>query len=331
MVETGKLTFPNHVEIQLTFEPSTAFGGDSPPGRTVRLGSTARSQWDANRGRSNVIGLPPLDPLEVVISDDGAKVQLNGGTLQVGFQCPDRATLLGTLGLLRYLLPLLLNIEFSDPPVVAQSHGRVGDVEFNWQVEWTASMFDVVEQQAHESKVRHAWQRLPLVADGGDERLRAALYYFYKACRLEQAGYAPSEFLAEILLNLTKTLEVLFPAKGSQGTRDAVRANLRRLGYSKHEVEKYFLPAMALRDELDVAHVSLATFTSRQLGTIFRYAEAAEQRFRELLQRVLEAVASGSLTLEPYEDKGPRREATVLLRRLARQYGSSSLDSADHV
>ena len=32
MVETGQLAFPNHVEIQLTFDPSPAFGGVELPG-----------------------------------------------------------------------------------------------------------------------------------------------------------------------------------------------------------------------------------------------------------------------------------------------------------
>jgi hypothetical protein len=324
MVEAGALTFPNRAEIQLVFEPSPAFGGSAPAGRTVRLGSTARVQWDANRGRSNAVGLPPLDPLDVLISDNGMTVHLNGNTLAVEFECPDRATLLGVLGTLRYLFPLLLNVEFSDPPVVAMSFGRVGGVEFNWQVEWTAASGETVEQHTQESKVSRAWQRFPLVADGGNVRLRAALYYFYKACRLEQAGFAPSEFLAEILLNLAKTLESLFPVTDGRGTRDTVRDSLRRLGYSDDEAESYFLPAMALRDELDVAHISLATFDAQQLGTIFRYAEAAEQYFRQLLQRVFAATSASSFVLEPYEDTGPRREATLLLKRLAVRYGSST-------
>ena len=323
MVETGELTFPNHAEIKVRFEGSPAFGGDSPPGRTVRLGSVATSRWDANRGRSDVIGMPPLDPLDVVIPGNDVTVRLNATTLQVGFECPERGALLGALGTLRYLIPLLLNVEFSDPPVVATTYGRVGDVEFNWQVEWTAAMFEAVEQPGQELKVLHAWQRLPLVADGGDARLRVALYYFYKACRLEQAGYGPSEFLAEILLNLAKTLEVLFPARDGKKTRDVVRNNLRRLGYSDDEVEGNFLPAMALRDEMDVAHVSLATFTPAQLGTIFRYAEAAEQHFRKLLQRVIEAIESHSLTLQPYEDRGPRPQAMMLVERLGRRYGGA--------
>jgi len=179
----------------------------------------------------------------------------------------------------------------------------------------------VVEQHVQEAKVPRAWQRFALVADGGNIRLRVASYYFYKACRLEQAGSAPSEFLAEILLNLAKTLEALFPATGHRGSRDTVRDNLRALGYSDDEMESCFLPAMALRDELDVAHISLASFDGEQLGTIFRYAESAQQYFRVLLQRLFDASAAKSFTLEPYEDTGPRQQAAVLLNRLSGRYG----------
>lgn len=260
MVEAGQLPFPNHVEIQLTFDPSPAFGGVELPGRTVRLGSIARNQWDANHGRSSALSMPPLDSLEVSISSGATNIHVSGTTLTAEFECDDRPTLLGTLAALRYLLPMVLNVEFSDPPVAATSHGRVGDVEFNWQVEWTTGVFEAVDQVTQESKVRRAWERLPLVADGGSARLRASLYHFYKACRLEQAGSGPSEFLAEILLNLAKALEALFPASDGRGTRDSVRDNLRNLGYSESELENHFLPAMALRDELDVAHVSLTRF-----------------------------------------------------------------------
>jgi hypothetical protein len=262
-----------------------------------------------------------MDPLNVLISDDGMTVHLDGPSVTVEFECPDRATLLGVLGALRYLLPLLLNLEFADPPVAVMSSGRIGEVEFNWQVEWTAGSFEAVDKQTQEAKVSRAWQRLALVSEGGHVRLRTAAYYFFKACRLEQAGSAASEFLAEILLNLAKTLEALFPVTDQRGSRDTVRDTLRALGYSDEEVESYFLPAMALRDELDVAHISLASFDSQQLGTIFRYAESSQQHFRGLLQRVFDRVAAKSFMLEPYEDTGPRQQALVLLNRLSERYG----------
>jgi hypothetical protein len=204
-----------------------------------------------------------MDPLDVRILDDGVTVHMDGTSLKVEFECRDRETLLGMLGTLRYLLPLLLNVEFADPPVIVISSGRVGDVEFNWQVERTAGPFEVVDQHVQEAKITAAWGRLALIADGGNVRLRTAAYYFYEACRLEQAGSAVSEFLAEILLNLAKTLEVLFPVTDQRGSRDTVRAKLHALGYSDEDVESYFLPAMALRDELDVAHINLASFDSQ--------------------------------------------------------------------
>ena len=63
---------------------------------------------------------------------------------------------------------------------------------------------------------------------------------------------SPWEFMSEVLLNFAKVLEVLFPASESQ-TIDAARAGLRELGFAEDEVEKWFVPALALRNHLDVA------------------------------------------------------------------------------
>ena len=65
--------------------------------------------------------------------------------------------------------------------------------------------------------------------------------------------------MSEVALNLAKTLEVLFPASASD-TIDAARAGLSELGYESSIIEKWYIPAITLRNGLDVAHVSLATF-----------------------------------------------------------------------
>jgi len=82
-------------------------------------------QWDANRGRGTTASLPPLDPLDVLISDDELTVSVDGPSARFEFECPDRTTLLGMLSAVRYLLPLLLNIEFADPPVVVLTSGEL--------------------------------------------------------------------------------------------------------------------------------------------------------------------------------------------------------------
>ena len=57
---------------------------------------------------------------------------------------------------------------------------------------------------------------------------------------------------------------------------DAARGGLEKLGYSGEEIEREFLPAMALRNEIDVGHVDLSIYTRRQLNALHRYTEVAE-------------------------------------------------------
>jgi len=111
------------------------------------------------------------------------------------------------------------------------------------------------------------------------------------------AGASPWEFMSEAILNFTKVLQALFGEK-----RDDVRAGLRSLGYSDADAEKYFIAAMSLRAQIDVGHVTTSVLRESDLGAIYRYLAEAEQKFRELLQRVLHLVASGGLSFPEVAD-----------------------------
>src|SRR5260221_635501 len=124
-----------------------------------------------------------------------------------------------------------------------------------------------------QQRLATAWERLPLVGDLANRRLLAALHYFHVAVRLNRAGSTSGEFMAEVMLNLAKTMEVLFPPSGDGKNRDAARRGLRDLGYEDSEIESDFLPAMALRNEVDVAHVDLSLFTSSPLQHVHAYTE----------------------------------------------------------
>ncbi len=154
------------------------------------------------------------------------------------------------------------------------------------------------------------------MAEPGRRRLIAGIHYFHMACRLAREGCTPGEFVAEVLLNLAKTLEVLFPPSGDGRTRDAVRNGLSYLGLSKEQIERDFIPAISLRNEIDVGHVELALFTMDQLKTIHAYAERAEFAFRGMLETLLERVEAGEVQVAPYELSGPDQEAVKVIERL---------------
>lgn len=177
----------------------------------------------------------------------------------------------------------------------------------------------VTNKQLQEWYFSQAWEQLTMLLPLDKRRLFAALYYFHIACRLERSGVTPWEFMAEVLLNFSKILEVIFPAKDGKAIESA-RAGLEKLAYNSDEIEKWFIPAMALRNNLDVAHVSLATFPQRQLRILHEYTEQAEAHFGELMRRILDRVAQGTFDIPTYEDRKPSGDAEKIMRRMAKHF-----------
>jgi hypothetical protein len=181
--------------------------------------------------------------------------------------------------------------------------------------------FQVTTQEKQEQGFASAWERMGLLTSLRRRRLLAALHYFYVAVRLDRSSSTPGEFMAEVILNLSKVLEVLFPPGGNGKSRDAVRTGLQELGYAAAEIEGLFLPAMALRNEIDVGHVSLALLTRRHLSVIHAYTQCAERAFRELLERTLNAVAAGKWDVEALTDPKPSESVLEIIERLTARFG----------
>jgi hypothetical protein len=215
-------------------------------------------------------------------------------------------------------IPSLLNIEFADPPYVERVDGTVGASTFRWELsEWSMDVRST-SQEIQAKSIVTAWQRLEVLAGSHRRRLAAGLHYFHLACRLAREGCTPGEFTAEVILNLAKLLEVLFPPTSNEGSRDAIRARLEFLGFTAKEIEGDFLPAIALRNEIDVGHVQLGLFTIDQRKVIHAYVERAENRFREMVGRLFTAIEGGTWDVTAYESNSPRIEAVELVERLRR-------------
>jgi len=194
--------------------------------------------------------------------------------------------------------------------------GTIGTASFRWELRQWSIPLCATSQDRQESVLARAWERLGALSVPGRRRLLAGLHYFHVACRLSRAGVTPGEFLAEAVLNFAKTLEVLFPPDNDGRTRDAARAKLLELGFSEVEIEADYIPAMALRNEIDVGHVDLSLFKPDQLALIHAYVEHAEGAFQTLLDRLLTRVVAGEFQVSPYNPGPPRPEAAAVVKRL---------------
>ncbi|OPY57638.1 MAG: hypothetical protein A4E49_00007 [Methanosaeta sp. PtaU1.Bin112] len=284
-------------------------------GHTAVRAIEANAFFNANTGEHSIESKTPLEPLDVTIKEPNRTLSLKGNVFSINEHFDDIRALYDIIESLYFVLPALLNIEFADPPIIERVDGIVGDSHFRWQLSKWEGHFRTTTQDQQEKAVIRSWERLNSLAEP-NRRLLAAIHYFHVACRLARCGSTPGEFLPEVLLNLAKTLEVLFPPSGDGKTRDAVRIKLKELGYKEDEIEGKFIPAIALRNEIDVGHVSLCIFNPEQLKILHSFAENAEESFRELFVRVFDNVSSGMFQIVPYEVEVAGPEARKIIDRI---------------
>jgi len=270
----------------------------------------------AGTGAHTIESKQPLQPLEVVIEEPGRVFSLNGNVLTLTETFDSWETLRGTIESVYFGLPMLLNVTFADPPIIERVDGSIGGQRFRWELaEWNMTV-QTTTQELQESRIVQAWQRMPLFADANRRRLLAALHYFHVACRLDRSGETPGEFLPEVLLNLAKTLEAIFPPHGDGTSLDAARSGLQQLGFADEEIERDFIPAIALRNHVGVGHAVIGLFTRDQLKVLHTYTERAETAFRKLLDSIIQKIESGDFEIAPYELHGLPASVVRIIDRL---------------
>jgi hypothetical protein len=321
-----QLTFPSQCEMCFHFRPLQPFGMAAGGGRTGVQGVPSPMLFNLNTGEHMIELTKPLSPLDVTIREPSRVLRLAGNVFSVSGRFASPREMEEFIMGVYFALPCLLNVSFADPPYIEMVDGKVGSSSFRWELADWRGRFRITSQETQEEYFAKAWERMGVIAEPHRRRLAAGLHYFHVACRLGLAGATAGEFVAEVVLNLAKCLEVLFPPAGDGKTRDAARAGLRGLAYSEAEVERDFLPAMALRNEIDIGHVELGLFTMEQLKTIHAFTEQAEESFRQMLDRLLSRVASGEVEVASYELGAPSRDAIELVERLHKAQASPSAE-----
>lgn len=322
-----RLIFPSYGEIRFTLTPSEPFGLGDGLSRTAWQYLSATLLWNANTDRDGAAVKEDREPVAVSIQAVDYDVTLAGNVLSVRSYFHSRERLIDMLNAVYYGIPTVLALDFIDVPTISMVTGEIRGVEFVWQFAKRESRIEITNAAQQADRFSKARERLELLLPSKNRRLFAALHYFFTACRLERAGATPWEFMGEVILNYAKILEVLFPSEGESKSIDAARAGLQRVGYSMPEIEKWFIPALALRNGLDVAHVSLTVFPRAQLEVLHAYTEQAEPHFRTLLGKVVDGMADGSFAVSELVDTKPNRDTDRIVRRMAKHFPPSKTES----
>lgn len=311
---SAPLQFPNEGTVNFTLAPGGAFGVGELSGRLALKGVHLSLGPQVNIGRYAHASLQYMDSISISSMPHDASVQAEGNVVSVRRTFNSKDELLDLIESVNFGLPAAMSLQFVDAPVVVAITGAVGGIEFTWAYANYPVTLDVTTKEIQEQRLLDSWERLKLLLPAENRRLFAALNYFHIACRLGLVGVSPWEFSAEILMNLSKTLEVLFSAAPNK-TMEAVKAGLQSLGYSSNDIKKWYVPAIALRNNVDVGHVSLSDLSQEQLTQIHNYTAHVEKAFRQLLLLVTDRVAAGTFVLPLYNVRD--RDIERIVRRLS--------------
>jgi len=316
--EGKEISFPNDVELIFRFRPLQPFGKEPGNGRTAVKDVEANGLFNSNTGYYSIQSKSPLKPLEVIIKEPVRRVEMRGNDLHIYTRFNSLEEMDESVQSIFFVFPILLNIEFADPPFVERVAGKVGEVDFGWELSGWQANFDITTQEFQEKRIIISWMHFDVLSNPDNRRVIAALHYFHVACRLSRVGNAPWEFMSEVILNLSKVLEVLFPPSTQDSkTIDAARTGLIELGYSDIEIERNFIPTIAIRNQIDSAHVDLSIFTRKQLNTLHAYTEVAEIAFKEMLKRLLTKTQLGLYKPVQYGKPSRRQEAEKIIDKIA--------------
>jgi hypothetical protein len=250
-----------------------------------------------------------LAPLHLELAlPNGITIEINEAKLSAHFEASSFDDVLGVVEIIEHHYSAYLSLLAGVYVSIETISGQIDRTEVTFELT-RLSMRSQVTIEARRQE--HVVQALSLASLDSARRARmlfAALYYQQAVRLLSPLDVrVPSLNLAEVVVNLTKALEVLFGSK-----RDSMREGLRSIGLTDAQIEAQVIPLILARNQLDGAH-PVGTHVEEELLTVLHhYVERAMTNMRAVLILAAKTMQEGKASIGELES-GDVRERVKLL------------------
>ena len=288
-------------EIDLTFRltPGDIFG--VPGAGTPRSTMTGETKFsiDGETGKLVVLETGPLPTFRLDGTFKDGSLIFVGNEAVLKASAVSEQHLESLMNWASVLLTQFLTVQVGSFVDIASVKGTVAGhpVAALYPAESYSILLASVDAALREERIRSALQG-PSVDNPSYPRFVASTRYFHHALRLiapTEVNYVPYSAHAEVLLNLAKSIEILFSAP----TRDALRGRLRELGYSDEQIESQIVPILLVRNEIDVGHPTSGQATPEDVATLRRFVDRSLQNVAAILQNVWRHIFLNQSFLDP--------------------------------
>jgi hypothetical protein len=256
---------------------------------------------------------PLVGAIEAEFQVQGVAVKVQGNTLVIRGYVTSLENAYAWLTWMNALFPVLMSLKFSVFVWIKTFEARIGEGRYRLDsstLRYTITTSTVEERIAEVKSSIEDWLGC---RHERHHRMYSAFYYLRHAQRLAVLQPCSESMVGEVILNLAKSLEVVF----GSAQRDVIRDKARQWGIHASEVETFIVPLVLLRNEMDVAHVGIEPLTPAQRQILLDFMGAAMIYIRGLLQRIFQGASAGSVQLDPVPSSNHDRSR--LLQRIATQ------------
>jgi hypothetical protein len=285
-------SFPAEVTAELAFGPEDVFGTeDANPRTTFPVGERVTLRWNANVGISEAIADGLIDALDVSLEVGKFHLCLEGNCLKVRFKASSSEEAEAALASANHCIPAYLSLHFGVYVWIKQYAVDIGGSRFNYQVKRAHSRYLAADKDMMSNRASSALEDW-LEVGGGYDRALAACLYLRHAHRLSRIQPNNHHFIAEVLLNLTKSLEIVF-----SDNRDQIRKRAHEWGFDDALVEQGIIPLFLIRNRIDVAHVSTGILKTEERDILLDFMNKAIENTGKVLKRIIELIKDGEISL----------------------------------
>ena len=288
-------SFPAVLIARIKFGPEDAFGvsgGSAQARTTAKRSRPATLLWNANEGTSAWDG-ELIDALGAEFQQGNFTAHWTGNELVMSLSVRSQDEANQIVFSANQLIPAFLSLRLRVFVWIKEFLVEFGDCHF--RLETACHRFGITVATTEHNE-EGATQSLRDWSTTRRENLRIvmAIYYYRHAKRLASLEPDRQSMAAEVIMNLAKAIEIIFSSN-----RDHLRSRAREWGLDREFIERWIIPILLVRNQLDVGHAASAPLLGAQHQAVLDFLDRAFTHVHTLLSRLVQMAQSGELTLEP--------------------------------
>lgn len=302
--------FPSKVKFRIKLAPIDAFGIKSDDQRsTFKIGEIFNYVIHKDCGEIKWKGAF-LDKLNSEYAYKGIQFKIIGNALSMEYEAESMQSIVDNAFSLNIIIPALLSLRMQtfisiQSFFIEHSKGLYGCFVSRVAPPVTATTEE--KNVEHIVKSFERWLDIPK----GEEIFVIALYYYRHALQLSRIEPSPQTMIPEVILNLSKVLEILFH---DANDTDKFVDKCQRIGLENNFVEQKLKPILILRNKIGSGHAMAVPLSIEQKDMVQKFIMAAFHNVQFLIEFVWKQAKAGNYTFKPISQELNKSQQDLLER-----------------